>query len=72
MALICLDVGNCGLAIAAINFGIERDLLTFAKAVEARPLQRRDVYEHVLATVVRLDKAVTFGRVEELYDSCLH
>src|SRR3954463_691350 len=48
------------------------DALTFVERTQAGALHRRDVYEHVLATVGRLDEAVAFGRIEPLHSSASH
>jgi hypothetical protein len=45
-------------------FGVETDLLTFAKATESRNLNRGDVDENIFRAVIRLDEAVTLLRVE--------
>src|SRR6185437_15772313 len=42
------------------------------QAVQARALDRADVDECVLATIVRLDEAVALGSVEPLYGSRSH
>jgi hypothetical protein len=71
-ALIGLDVGDGRLAVLPVDFRVEGNLLAFTQGVDPCAFQRRDVNEHVLAAVFRLDEAVAFGRIEELYDTCLH
>src|SRR6056297_1399209 len=45
---------------------VERDLLTFGQALEARAGQRAEMHEHVLAAVILRDEAETLGIVEPL------
>ena len=57
----------------ALVFGFfERDLLAFVEAAEASGFDGAHVYEHVIAAVVRLDKAVALGAVEPLHGSSRH
>ena len=43
-----------------------------AEVVDARISHRRDVNEHILAAVIRLDKPVSLVIVEKLNASCRH
>jgi len=54
-----LDVAHRGLAGAAVDLCVERDFLTLVKAANAGAFQSGRVHEHVLAAVVRLNKAET-------------
>jgi hypothetical protein len=56
-----LQVG-CGL-LAALGYDVEADLLAVVQAVDPSRLQGRDVHEHVLAAVLRLDEAEALVRV---------
>src|SRR3984957_10269973 len=48
------------------------DDLPFIEPAEAGALHRRNVYEHVLAAALRLDEAVTLGRIEPFHGTCSH
>src|SRR5580658_9277358 len=48
-----------------VGLNIKTDPLTLVQHLEPRPLDSRDVYEHVAPAVVRLDKAVSSLAVEE-------
>src|SRR5579871_3726835 len=48
------------------------DVLTFIEGIEAGPLHRRDVYEHILPAALRLDKAIAFGWIEPFHRSSRH
>src|SRR5258708_2687221 len=61
-----------GRALAAIADELILDPLTVVERAKAGALHRRDVYEHILAAVGRLDEAVAFGRVEPLHSSASH
>src|ERR1700677_1324206 len=57
----------------AIFLNLVRDLLAFVKRPEPRLLQRRNVYEHILAAAqVRLDEAVTFFGIEPFHSTGSH
>src|ERR1044072_97582 len=58
--------------LAAIAHELEVDPLAFIQRAQPGALHCRDVHEHVLAAVGRLDEAVTFGRVEPLHSSASH
>jgi len=50
-----------------------RDLGAFAQIAQARPLDGRDMDEHVLpATAIGLDETVTLGRIDPPYRSAWH
>src|SRR5690606_18102586 len=51
---------------------LERQLLAFVQRVHAGALDGRDVHEHIVAAVIRLDEAVALGRVEPLHGSSRH
>src|SRR5690606_25644200 len=59
---------------AAVTAGLEvvGDLLAFAEAGGASPLDGRDVNERVLGAIVRLDEAEALGGVEEFYGTIDH
>lgn len=48
------------------------DDLSLRKTLQAGPLDRRDMDENVLRTIVRLDKPKTLSRVEPLYSASSH
>jgi len=48
------------------------DLVAFVEAGEASALDRRDVNEHILAAVARLDEAEALGSIEEFYSTRSH
>jgi len=56
----------------AVGDDLILNVLAFVECAQPGPLHGRDVNEHILATALRLDKAVTFGRVEPLYSACSH
>ena len=51
---------------AALGLDFVADLLTLFETVETCPLNGADMDEDVFATAIRLNEAVTFGRVEPL------
>jgi len=51
---------------------IELDLLTFCQALEAIALDGGEVYEHVVASVIRRNKAEALGVVKPFYCTCSH
>jgi len=53
-------------------FEFEGDLLVFVQLAQSCSLNRRDVNEHVLGAVIRLNKSVTLLGVEPLYRSASH
>src|SRR4249919_2287341 len=65
-----LQVLRRRLAAVADNFIL--DLLTFVERAEAGALHCRDMDEHVLSTILRLDEAEALRRVEPLYRSGRH
>src|SRR5271165_3012035 len=67
-----LDIADGDLAGASILLGVEGDLLTLVEAAHAGALERRGVDEHVLAAVVRRDKAEALLIIVELYSARVH
>lgn len=59
------------LAIAA-RLGLERNLLTFIEVAKPCALYCRDVHEHVIAAVIRLNEAEAFLTIEPLDDALSH
>ena len=57
---------------AAVRHDFIFNLLAFVEIAQSGALDSRDVNEHILAAALRLDKAVTFGRVEPLHSACSH
>src|SRR6266496_5843974 len=49
-----------------------RELLVLAQAAEPGALDRRDVHEHVLGLVVRLDEPEPLAGIEKLYGTGRH
>ena len=47
-------------------------MLAFVECAQSGALHGGDVNEHILATALRLDKAVTLGRVEPLHCPARH
>lgn len=62
-----LQIAGRNLATAVHQLKLK--LLTFGKAFEAGAFYRADMHEHILAALITLDEAETFGRVEELYSA---
>jgi hypothetical protein len=60
------------LARAAIGYDLVADLLAFTQRSKAGALYGADVHEHVVATVIRLNKAEALGRVKPLHGSHAH
>ena len=54
----------------ALDF--ERHFLIFSEILQARTLDRRDMYKDVFRAVFGGDEAETFGCIEELYGTGLH
>jgi hypothetical protein len=71
-ALSCLDVADGDLAGSAVFLGIEGDFLTFGQATHSGPLERGGMDKHVLAAIIRLNKAKAFLVVIELHDAPIH
>src|ERR1700761_4998915 len=69
-----LEVRRGGLA--ALHCDFVADLLALIEATKPRRLNRRDVDEYVLATILRHDKPEALGGVEPLHStdrhSCIH
>ena len=59
-------------ALAAVLNDLVLNILAFIERAQPGPLDRGDVHEHILAAALRLDKAVTLGRVEPLHRACSH
>src|SRR5215207_4740035 len=64
-----IDRGGLAL-VAALE--LEAHALALMEMPEARPLDGRDMHEHVLRAVLRLDEAITFLGIEPLYGSDRH
>src|SRR5437879_3439500 len=60
------------LARAAIRHDLVRDLLAFTQRSKPGTLDGADMYEHIVAAVIRLDEAVALGCVEPLHGSHAH
>src|ERR1019366_1633765 len=58
--------------LALVRDDIERDLVALSQVAQARFLDRRDMDEHVLPAVVRLNEAVALRCVEPLYCTARH
>src|ERR1043166_8718389 len=67
-----LQIGGRGLAVLAIGFDVEVQLLALSEAAHSRAVDGGDVNEHVGSAIVLLDEAKTLLRVEELYGTCSH
>src|SRR5450432_4231911 len=66
------EVFRAGLAAHAVDLRFEGKLLAFIERAHAGALDGADVHEHVVAAVVRLNKAEALGRVEPLNCSGCH
>src|ERR1700744_379710 len=60
------------LARTAIGDDFVADLLAFTQSSKAGTFDGADVHEHVVAAVIRLDKAVALGSVKPLHGSHAH
>src|SRR3977135_4080310 len=60
------------LARAAISNDLVADLLAFTQRPKSGALYGADVHEHVVATIIRLNKAKSLGRVKPLHGSHAH
>jgi hypothetical protein len=58
--------------LAALGDDFEADLLAFSQRPHAGLFDRRDVHEHILGAIIRLDKTETFLGIEELHSSDGH
>jgi hypothetical protein len=67
-----LKVLGSSLAAALVLHDFERDLLTFVQGLHAGTLHGRDVNEHILAAVIRLNETKAFLGVEPLHGSSAH
>jgi hypothetical protein len=59
-------------AVLRIGLGIESYLLTLSESLEALNLDRGEMYEHIVSTVVVGNKAVALFRVEPLDRTVIH
>jgi hypothetical protein len=59
-ALCCLDVADGDLAGSAVFLGIEGDFLAFGQVTHSGALKRGGMDKHVLAAIIRLNKAKAF------------
>src|ERR1700752_5333920 len=60
------------LAGTAIGHDLVGDLLALTQRTKASALDSRDVHEHILAAVIRLDEAVALGGVKPFHGSHAH
>src|SRR5208283_72117 len=67
-----LQIGSGRLAVLAISFDVERELLALVEIAHAGALDRRDVNEHIRAAVVLHDEAEALLGVEKLNGTCGH
>jgi hypothetical protein len=65
------QVDRGGLALVAA-LELEAHALALMEMPEARPLDGRDMHEHVLRAVLRLDEAIAFLGIEPLHGSDRH
>src|SRR6266478_10115122 len=63
---------DCGRLAVLSLFELVGDLLILVEIAEACAFHRRDVHEHVLGLVVRLDEAETLARVEPFHCAGRH
>ena len=56
----------------AVGNNLILNVLAFVERAQARPFHGRDMHEHIFAAALRLDKAITLGRVEPLYSASSH
>jgi hypothetical protein len=56
----------------AVRNNLILNVLAFVERAQARPFHGRDMHEHIFAAALRLDKAITLGRVEPLYSASSH
>jgi hypothetical protein len=68
----CAQIVGRRFARTAIGYDFVADLLAFTQSSKAGAFHSADVYEHIVAAVIRLDKAVALGRVKPLYGSHAH
>src|SRR5690348_662962 len=66
------QIGCRTLASPRIAFHVEADLLALMQIADARPLDGRDVHEHILRAVFRLDEAEALLGVEPFYGADRH
>src|SRR5829696_7612229 len=66
-----LQIDRGGLALVAA-LELEAHALALNEMPEARPLDGRDMHEHVLRAVLRLDESVAFLGIEPLHGSDRH
>src|SRR6266571_3052925 len=65
------QIDRRGLAVLPL-FELVGDLLILVESAESGALHRRDVHEHVLGLVVRLNEAETLARVEPFHGTGRH
>jgi hypothetical protein len=57
---------------AALGHDFEADLLALVQRTHASPLNCRDVHEHILRAIVRLNEAVALLSIEKFHSSDRH
>src|SRR6516165_6786973 len=57
---------------ATVGYEVEADLGTFRERRKASPRDRRDMDEHILAAVIRLNKTIAFRGFEPLHRTHCH
>jgi hypothetical protein len=58
--------------LAALGHDFEADLLALVQRAHASALDRRDVHEHILRAIVRLNEAVALLRIKKFHSSGRH
>jgi hypothetical protein len=62
----------CGLLTLGAGRDVETDALAFLQGLETLPLNRREMYEEILATTIGGNKAEALRIVEPLHGTCCH
>src|SRR5690348_6924720 len=66
------QIGRRAFAAARVALDVEADLLALVQVADARALDGRDVHEHVLAAIIRLDEAEALLGVKPFYGADRH
>jgi outer membrane receptor protein involved in Fe transport len=67
-----LEIPSRVFAAALVRLDLVGDLLAFTQGSKPGTFNSADVYEHVIAAVIRLDEAIALGCVKPLHGSHAH
>jgi hypothetical protein len=60
------QVNRLGAFALLVRFDLERNTLSFSQILQSRPLDGRDVNEHIATAIIGLDEAIATFAIEKL------